>query len=404
MLLHNALVPGMPRLSDRAFHLLKNEIEYRHQVGLNNSIERIILLARLKTLRAREGKPMSQIELWQEVGDIAPDFDSAVLARASAGNSFPVLSTSVSVGAIAALSAVTLGIDAQQADVPATSFASTTLVQRHASPPTQHPLTEPLQSSDLSALAWAPDTSAFEIAKRLGWQAALKGQNPPHSEQHWSEAAALWRQAIAQLDQISNSQADYAAAQQKKTFYQQNLQQVEMRQIAAQRPAPSAASGPQFSSPREDWLAISKRYGWQAALASQNAPHPAEQWAEIAAVWEIALSTLDRIGPAHPQYAEAQQVKARYQQNLSAIRHRHQLERTTAQQLQALQHGILRLDRTSSNTSRDSQLQSVVQQLETIPAGTQAYAIAQQLIRQINRPANQMAVSLTSGVRLSSNE
>lgn len=404
MLLHNALVPGMPRLSDRAFHLLKNEIEYRHQVGLNNSIERIILLARLKTLRAREGKSMSQIELWQEVGDIAPDFDSVVLAKASAGNSFPVLSTSVSVGAIAALSAVTLGIDAQQADVPATSFASTTLVQRHASPPTQHPLTEPLQSSDLSALAWAPDTSAFETAKRLGWQAALKGQNPPHSEQHWREAAALWRQAIAQLDQISNSQADYAAAQQKKAFYRQNLQQVEMRQIAAQQPAPSAASGPQFSSQQEDWLAIAKRYGWQAALASQNAPHPAEQWAEIAAVWEIALSTLDRIGPAHPQYAEAQQVKARYQQNLGAIWHRHQLERTTAQQLQALQHGILRLDRTSSNISRDSQLQSIVQQLETIPAGTQAYAIAQQLIRQINRPANQMAVSLTSGVRLSSNE
>lgn len=410
MLLHNALVPGMPRLSDRAFHLLKNEIEYRHQVGLNNSIERIILLARLKTLRAREGKPMSQIELWQEVGDIAPDFDSAVLAKASAGNSFPVLSTSVSVGAIAALSAVTLGIDARQSDVPITSFASTTLAQRNpASTPTQRPTQDPLttnvlQPSDLATLTWAPDTSAFEIAKRLGWQAALKGQNPPHSEQHWSEAAALWRQAIAQLDQISNSQVDYAAAQQKKTFYQQNLQQVEMRQIAAQQPAPSAASGPQFSSPREDWLAISKRYGWQAALASQNAPHPAEQWAEIAAVWEIALSTLDRIGPAHPQYAEAQQVKARYQQNLGAIWHRHQLERTTAQQLQALQHGILRLDRTSSNTSRDSQLQSIVQQLETIPAGTQAYAIAQQLIRQINRPANQMAVSLTSGVRLSSNE
>ncbi|MGB3296183.1 MAG: hypothetical protein WBB01_24625 [Phormidesmis sp.] len=384
----------MPRLSDRAFHLLKNEIEYRYQVGLENSIERIVLLARLETLRAREGKPMSQIELWQEVGDIAPDFNSAVLEQASAGTRFPVLSASVSVGAIAALSAVTLGIDARQADV-STSFASTTLVQRQsATPPTHHQLAANLlQPSDSAALAWAKSdtSSAFETAKRLGWQAALKGQNPPHSQQHWSEAAALWRQAIAQLDQIAYLSADYAAAQEKKTLYQQNLQQVEMRQIAAQQPAPSAVLAPQFSSQRADWLTIAKRYGWQAALASQNAPHPAQQWAEIAEVWEIALSTLGRIEPAHPQYAEAQQVKARYQQNLSAIRHRYQLEQTTAQQLQALQHAIIQLDRTTSNAARESHLRGIIQQLKTIPAGTQAHAVAQQLISQLSVQTNLMA-------------
>ena len=386
----------MPRLSDRAFHLLKNEVEYRYRIGLNNSIERIVLLARLKTLRAREGKPMSQIELWQEVSDVAPDFSSAVLAEACAGNRLPVMSATVSVGAIAALSAITLGIEAQQSNIAILSTASTMLVQDAPSPLTSYRVTAP--RSSLSVLA-VPNTDAFEIAKSLGWRAALKGQNPPHSEQRWREAAALWRQAIAQLDQITASQTHYEAAQKKKALYQQNLQQVEMHQIAARRPTPNGISGPQFSSSRPDWLAVAKGYGWQAALASQNAPHPAEQWAEIAEVWEVALLTLDRVEPTHAQYAEAQQVKARYRQNLSAIRHRYQIEQTTARQLQALQRAILLLDRTAvSSASRDSQLQSIVQQLETIPAGTQAQAIAQQLIRQISPSSDQMATSSTGTV------
>ena len=394
----------MPRLSDRAFHLLKNEVEYRYRISLNNSIERIVLLARLKTLRAREGKPMSQIELWQEVSDIAPDFSSAVLAEASAGHRFPVMSASVSVGAIAALSAITLGIDARQSNVAIPPTASTTLVHDFPSPPTSYRPTVRPQSS-LSVLAGASDTDAFATAKSLGWQAALKGQNPPHSEQHWREAAALWRQAITHLDQITVSQTHYEAAQQKKALYQRNLQQVEMRQIAARRPAPNGISSPQFSSSRPDWLAVAKGYGWQAALASQNAPHPAEQWAEIAEVWEVALLTLNRVEPTHSQYAEAQQVKARYQQNLSAIRHRYQIEQTTTRQLQALQRAILQLDQTAiSDASRDRQLQSIVQQLEKIPSGTQAHAIAQQLIGQISRSADQMAVSSTGNIRLSSNQ
>ena len=386
---------NMPRLSDRAFYLLKNEVEYRYRIGLNNSIERIVLLARLKTLRAREGKPMSQIELWQEVSDIAPDFSSAVLAEACAGHRFPVMSTSVSVGAIAALSAITLGIEAQQSNVAILSTASTTLVQDAPGPQTSYSLTAPRSSPSVLAV---PNTDAFETAKSLGWQAALKGQNPPHSEQYWREVAALWQQAITQLGQVTDSHPDYEAAQQKKTLYQQNLQQVEMHQIVARRPAPDGISGPQFSSSRPDWLAVAKGYGWQAALASQNAPHPVEQWAEIAEVWEVALLTLDRVEPTHAQYAEAQQVKARYRQNLSAIQHRYQIEQTTARQLQALQRAILLLDRTASSASRNSQIQSIVQQLETIPVGTQAQAIAQQLIRQISPSPDQMAASPTSTV------
>lgn len=219
----------------------------------------------------------------------------------------------------------------------------------------------------------------------------------------------LWRQAIAQLDQVSDQDANYVAAQKKKALYQQNLQQVEARQIAVLQPAPTTVQAPQFSSPREDWLATAKGYGWQAALASQNAPHPAQQWAEIAEVWKIALSTLDKIDSAQPQYAEAQQVKARYQQNLSAIHQRYQLEQIAGQQLQALQSKIITLNQAAvSNAVRHSQLQNIAQQLKTIPAGTQAHPVAQQLTIQIGAQMSSLTThplsDSTGGVVLSSNE
>lgn len=402
----------MSRLSDRAFHLLKAEVDCRYHAGLENSIERIVLLARLETLRAREGKPMTQIEIWAEVGDIAPDFSSAVLEKASAGIGFPLLSVSVSAGAIAALSAITLSVDTGQRDLAAMSSASTPLMQNNLSnAPTQlRGVASRSQSIDPQSVTWEkPDKSPLAIAKSFGWQAALKGKSPLHSARQWSEAAMLWRQAIAQLDQVSDQDADYGAAQKKKALYQQNLQQVEARQIAVLQPAPTTVQAPQFSSPREDWLATAKGYGWQAALASQNAPHPAQQWAEIAEVWEIALSTLDKIDSAQPQYAEAQQVKARYQQNLSAIYQRYQLEQTAGQQLQALQSKIITLDQAAvSSAVRHSQLQNIAQQLKSIPAGTQAHPVAQQLTIQIGAQMSSLTThplsDSTGGVVLSSNE
>ena len=316
----------MPRLSDRAFYILKHEIERQSRASLD-PIERFILIARLESLRSREGKPMTQVEIWQEVSDIAPDFDSKALAKAASADTLPILSVSAGAGVAIVLAAAAIGIETAPRGVALDASGLELAVQ------TAEPAAFRINGSDAGAREISTrKASAFETAKSYGWQAALKGQPPVHSGQQWQEAAQLWQQAIAQLEQVPVQSPEYAAAQAKKTVYQQNLQQIKAHQTA-QLATPEPTPMPRFSSPSQDWLALAKRYGWQAAIASQNAPHSPEKWAEISRLWQTALLNLDKIDSAHPQYSEAQPVKARYQKNLSEIRQRYRLEQAARQRV-----------------------------------------------------------------------
>jgi len=287
--------------------------------------------------------------------------------------------------------------------------------------PTHTPQTGPTETAPHLLANSTHHKNTFETAKAFGWQAALKGQNPPHNVEHWRETAALWQQAINLLSQVARYDKSYTIAQTKKAEYQGYLQQIKNRQTAAQNLTASTTPAPQFSravsqaagaqekasalpplvevaqtskiapSQRQtgkDFIAIAKDYGWQAALASQNAPHPTEKWADISRLWQLALHNLDKIETQHPSYAEAQQIKTQYQQNLAAIRQRYQREQSAHQRVQSLQAALTELEgwQTNANASetKRSQMQAIVSRLSTIPASTVAYRQAQQLIAITN--------------------
>lgn len=261
----------------------------------------------------------------------------------------------------------------------------------------------PLLSKRLSKSASRSiaDQSAFETALAFGWQAALKGQNPQDTSRYWGEAALLWQQAIYFLEQVSQSDPDYSAAQEKRAVYALNLRQIMSRQIAAlsaeantepltttiaqatqaNAPQPDASSSIP-AAVEKDWIETAKQQGWQAALAGQNAPHPTEKWAEVSRLWQAALQTLENIDPQSPQYAEAEAIKARYQANLAAIRKRYQVEQTTDQMLRSLQATLIEINRSNpvATDKKRSQLIAILERLRTIPLGTMAYAKAQALI------------------------
>jgi len=357
----------MARLSDRAFQIIKNEIERQYSNAPSNQqdqIERAILLSRLETLRSEPGKPMTRVQLWEILSDIAPNFDQNVLMDAESVETDPPLAgISVGVGAVAVLVAaamdmkhltVTRGEDANIATTARITGAWEQQPAKQGKPvaakssdsfqkATQRPIAawngelpqlfnlfsvkpnadenSPEDMVGQSQPATTATTrsqgifsrfrnnpmanNAFEKAQELGWQAALRSQNPPYSSQHWGKTEEMWRQAIAHLNQVPPYSANYTAAQLKKKTYQKNLQEIQKQYaIAIQREhqrgqllptvVPSADSTPQFSAsspaglqspaaeaspeaPPEDPLKIAKNYGWQAALASQNAPHPPEK-------------------------------------------------------------------------------------------------------------------------------
>jgi len=108
------------------------------------------------------------------------------------------------------------------------------------------------------------------------------------------------------------------------------------------------------------------------------------------------LLVLSGIDPAHPSYAEAQQVKARYQQNLNMIRDRYQQEQAATQRLRSLQANLTELNNsTTPSAAKYSQLEAIVTKLQTIPPGTQAHKLAQPLIGETMGSMRAIAATAT---------
>ena len=398
----------MARLCDRAFKVIELEIESLHNQGIIDKLDRVILFARLRTLQAESGRHLTRIQIWDNLCDVIPDIDPKVLTSVAAnGHNLSDVRISTGIGATAVLVASTFGIGSTTASInistPVSQINQSAVksgakaensVDSRVKNPIVKPLSLKARFTRTSAKA-SVESNAFIQAKRLGWQAALKGQNPPHSAQHWRETAALWRQAIVYLNQVPTRYADYAAVEDKIAFYQRNLAEVEGRRVAAiarenpvqvLQPVPfEQANAPQFSAAEGDHLAIARRYGWQAALASQNAPLPAQKWADISRRWKTALHHLEQIPAASAQYAEAQQVKATYQQNLAAVRQHYRQEQVASQSVASLQAALGEVEQSGlSHQAKARQNQAIFTKLRAIPVGTDAYFQAQGVIAQID--------------------
>ena len=399
----------MPRLSDRAYQTLRAEVEHHYNSHSNGKfsqeqhLEQMILLARLDTLHHKSGRAMTQAQLWEEVCDILPNIDRQVLQQSSRIDpGSPAVGATIGIGA-AGVGAAAVLVSSSLGVGEVTQFGL--------------PLGLPSDLLNKTEVASAKTHYAetFETAKAFGWQAALRGQNPPHSATHWGETATLWQQAIALLDQIPKHDGYYPAAQQKKAFYQVQLNHIQVRQVTAQNVINARKPAPQFSknqsaknqsaenqtakaqavkpqpintqsnqsttakTPQNDSLTLAKQYGWQAALAAQDAPHPVEKWVEISRQWQLAIQTLNKIDSQHPSFSEAQKTKAQYTENLAAIRQRYQVEQDANQRLQSLKASLTELEATFSSAKR-THMEGIGSRLRTLPAGTNAHLEAQPLI------------------------
>ncbi|NET36404.1 MAG: hypothetical protein F6K19_30985 [Cyanothece sp. SIO1E1] len=59
-------------------------------------------------------------------------------------------------------------------------------------------------------------------AKGFSWEAAKKGQNPPHTVAEWEQVEGLWQQAIDQLKQIPENDLLASEAQRLLVDYTNN--------------------------------------------------------------------------------------------------------------------------------------------------------------------------------------
>lgn len=177
-------------------------------------------------------------------------------------------------------------------------------------------------------------------------------------------ATSLWEQAISRLNQIPQENPRYLEAQRLIANYQVKLEK----------------SATQKSS--STYIEAAKKIAFQAATHSQNPPHSAEKWSQIASLWERSINILEKIGVEEAGYVEAQKYLADYQTNLGVIQTRIKMEIEAKRILDDANTKIQHLlaNPPDSHQQFKNELNSLIALLQTIKSGTTAYGEAQQLI------------------------
>ena len=135
-----------------------------------------------------------------------------------------------------------------------------------------------------------------------------------------------------------------------------------------------------------DRVSIAQGQAWEAALASQDAPHPSETWEEIAGLWRDAIATLETIPPENDVRRLADRKLAEYRANLSTIKVRIDAEASAEARLREAQQAATLATATAQQASTledwETALENwelAIEQIDQIPQGTLPYSEAQAL-------------------------
>lgn len=155
-------------------------------------------------------------------------------------------------------------------------------------------------------------------------------------------------------------------------------------------------------------VVLAQKQAYQAAVQSQNPPHPLPIWRAVQQNWQGAIAQLDRVPPSSPVYALAQTKKREYQTNLLTInayimteqqaQERVRIARETAQLAEARGGTASSL---AAWQQTNGTWQAALNLLRQVSRNTMAFGEAQQLLA-LYEPKGQMARDRTQQEQLAS--
>ena len=203
---------------------------------------------------------------------------------------------------------------------------------------------------------------------KMAARASYKSANPPHPPSTWIEVQNLWREAIAQLEQLPTNSNLQPLAQQKIKDYKRNLAQTNQRLIKERQ-----AQG-YIQVAKDAALIAQARQG-----VAQSLPH----WQLVYATWQTALNRLKQIPQGTTAYKEAQQLSALYVPKIAMVRDRKTQEQIAAN---AYNQG-LRLAQLAKNSQENNQWsaalihwRNALAYINQVPSDTFYYTKAQSLV------------------------
>lgn len=444
----------MPRLYDRAFRLLRAEAQrcaHEHPAG---QVRLDIVLERLETLRQQEGEPLTEDEIREAVMDMLPNFRPQVIAAAARANRparmaqltqqlrwiggigvglaalaggvwvlnlpYPMIRWPVARTAPLILlpsyiqmdhsyrQAISLVEQADQLVNQATSAADLDLGTEKVEQADYHldrlPVWflgyYPRLYCNFFACGWSFTLDEFKQARQevgrmeaklfqeknaqtdldqgvtaveTAQQAYQQAQGPTQQ----AGAIANWQGGMDQLQEIPAVTLAGRMAATKLVAYQRDFQQV---------------TGQVAGTTRSNTLiGAAKVFANQAAQNSQNPPHSATKWQQIAELWKEAIARLEEVPMEDPGFLEAQTLLAQYISNRDQILVRLQAEEDSVKAFDSAKVFTNHLLASNSpNPSQNiSQLQAIVDQLQKVQPGTTVYSEAEPLLKSAQDKLNQ---------------
>ncbi|MDY6938642.1 MAG: hypothetical protein SWY16_13340 [Cyanobacteriota bacterium] len=430
----------MNRLSDRAFTILSVHLDKSTGNDPASQVQRDIVKKRLRKLLAQSGDRLNASELRSHIDDIFPDFSDRVLQKAAKANRPPGLLSKLKwvalfgVGSAGFLMFVNLpypmirrpvaktapilllpsfmSMDyhyrqaiarVEQADQlvnRATSQADFELGAQKVREAQTHldrlPVWflgyEPTAYCSLMGCSWRFTLDEFKAARaNIGRMEAQIFQEKNGRSQ--LDAAVADLNEAKQQYELAQTQGEKSAAIAAWQASLDSFQQIptetlagrtaQTQLVAAERdfqPVAGIAEGVQNNSTA---IEAAKIFALQAAQESQNPPHPAQKWKDIASSWQMAIDRLNKVEFEDPGYLEAQAKLAEYRGNLDTAQRRASEEETSVAALTRAKERISNWQSLAANNPQSPQLvgdlQSIVNELDKVQAGTTAYAEAEQL-------------------------
>lgn len=154
----------------------------------------------------------------------------------------------------------------------------------------------------------------IEIQKKAT-KAAQRSQNPPHSVKIWQEVQVLWREAIAQIEQLPEDSQLYPWRERKLKEYRANLAAINKR-VKSEQLAESKLRAAKGAA--------------QIAQARQGVAQSLESWQQVYATWQTAIQALQQVPKGTVAYQETQPLLDSYRVQLAQAQ-----ERKTSEEISA---------------------------------------------------------------------
>jgi tetratricopeptide (TPR) repeat protein len=434
----------MGRLNQRAFEILRAEVQRCCEVNIANQLVQEVALKRLERLRSQSGPPLTLEEMRKEVADLFPEFREKALKAAARANRpagiwgkiqattilvagmagavwvlnlpYPMIRMPVARTAPLILLPSFMRMDHNYRQAIALVEQSDQLINQSTSPADIELGATKVQTAQKHLdelpvwfLGYYP---RFYCAWfRCGWQFTMDEFQQARKEVARMDAKVFQEKnaqtALEQGEQaLGEAQEQYrrspAAADQNKAIADWQaaidiLDQIPPETLAGRLAKTKLAAyerdfqqvaGFAAGSARTGTLIAAAKQFANAAQADKKSARSMAEWEEVIELWDEAIARLQKVDENDPDYLEAQKLLAAYKRIQGNNRTRLQAEQFSARAYEAAQTMTNQLvSSTSSDPNRVDRNQVVGQllrieaELKKVQKGTTVYSDAQQLLK-----------------------